>query len=387
LGFILAINRNDTWLLYLLSALLMLASPFFTSGRSAILPSIANKEELHTANSLTQTTQWTTLTIGSFLGGASVTQFGYKWAFAFNALSFLFSAACISKLRATGGSFRAQRAALTENEVVRPWHEYTEGLRYMRASPLILGIALLAVGWASGGGASQILFSLFGELVFNRGPSGIGYLWGSAGIGLLVGGSFAHWLGKRISFEGYKKTVSICYLIHGGSYIVFSQMPSFALAILFLGISRAAIAVSSVLNTGQLLRHVSDAFRGRVFATIETLTWSMMMLSMLGAGVASRSWSPRTIGLVAGVFSSSTAFFMCPGHERWHPAPGFYYLRGGGPMLDIAPYYLTAIASLLGPYRSALGLATTPTPERYGGRRSLVASISPRPQRSIACGP
>ncbi len=34
LGFILAINRSDTWLLYLLSAMLMLASPFFTSGRS-----------------------------------------------------------------------------------------------------------------------------------------------------------------------------------------------------------------------------------------------------------------------------------------------------------------------------------------------------------------
>jgi len=309
LGFILAINRHDTWLLFLLSALLMFASPFFTSGRSAILPTIANKEELHTANSLTQTTAWTTLTIGSFLGGASVAQFGYKWAFTFNALSFLFSAACISKLRAPGGGFRVQRSGLTENEVVRPWHEYTEGLRYMRASPLILGIALLAVGWASGGGAAQILFSLFGELVFHRGPAGIGFLWASAGVGLLVGGTFAHWLGKRISFGGYKKAVSICYLVHGGSYIVFSQMPSFALAILFLGISRAAIAVSSVLNTSQLLRHVSDEFRGRVFATIETMTWSMMMLSMLGAGLASSTWSPRMIGVVSGVFSSSTALF------------------------------------------------------------------------------
>src|SRR6202045_848569 len=200
IGFILAIPRSDTLLLYLLSSLLMFDSPFFTSGRSAILPTIANKEELHTANSLTQTTQWTTLTIGSFLGGASVAQFGYKWAFAFNALSFLFSAACISKLRAPRGNFRAERSQLTENEVVRPWHEYTEGLRYMRASPLILGIALLSVGWAYGGGASQILFSLFGELVFHRGPAGIGYLWGSAGLGLLIGGAFAHWIGKRISF-------------------------------------------------------------------------------------------------------------------------------------------------------------------------------------------
>src|ERR1700681_2553095 len=110
LGFILAIPRSDTWLLYLLSALLMFASPFFTSGRSAILPTIASKEELHTANSLTQTTQWMTLTIGAFLGGTTVTQFGYEWAFAFNAMSFLFSAANIMSLRAKNGSFRAQRA-------------------------------------------------------------------------------------------------------------------------------------------------------------------------------------------------------------------------------------------------------------------------------------
>jgi MFS family permease len=309
IGFILAIPRSDTWLLYLLSALLMFASPFFTSGRSAILPTIANKEELHTANSLTQTTQWMTLTIGAFLGGTSITQFGYKWAFTFNALSFLFSAACVSRLRVEGGGFRAERTALGEDKVVRPWHEYTEGLRYMRASPLILGIALLGIGWASGGGAAQILFSLFGELVFNRGPAGIGYLWAAAGVGLLVGGTFAHWLGKRISFGAYKRTISICYVIHGGSYIIFSQMRNFQMALLFLAISRSAIAVSSVLNMSQLLRHVSNEFRGRVFATMETMQWSTMMLSMAGAGVASQTWSPRTIGIASGLLSSSTAFF------------------------------------------------------------------------------
>lgn len=309
IGFILAIRRSDTWLLYPLSALLMFASPFFTSGRSSILPTIANKEELHTANSLTQTTQWMTLTIGAFLGGTSVMQFGYKWAFAFNALSFVFSAACISRLRVDRGHFKAERTALTEDKVVRPWHEYSEGLRYMKASPLILGIGLVGVGWASGGGAAQILFSLFGELVFNRGPAGIGYLWAAAGVGLLVGGAFAHWLGKRISFEGYKRTISICYLIHGGSYVIFSQMRDFQLALLFLGVSRAAVAVSSVLNMSQLLRHVSDEFRGRVFATMETMQWSVMMLSMAGAGAASTNWSPRSIGVVSGLLSSSTAFF------------------------------------------------------------------------------
>lgn len=309
IGFILAIPRSDTWLLYVLSALLMFASPFFTSGRSAILPTIANKDELHTANSLTQTTQWMTLTIGAFLGGTTITQFGYKWAFTFNALSFLFSAACVSRLRVERGSFRAERTALGEDKVVRPWHEYTEGLRYMRASPLILGIALVGIGWASGGGAAQILFSLFGELVFNRGPAGIGYLWAAAGVGLLVGGTFAHWLGKRISFNGYKLTISICYIIHGATYVIFSQMRDFNMALLFLGISRGAVAVSSVLNMSQLLRHVSNEFRGRVFATMETMQWSTMMLSMAGAGAASQTLSPRSIGVVSGLLSSSTAFF------------------------------------------------------------------------------
>ncbi len=78
IGFIFAISVKAPWPLYVLSALLMFASPFFTSGRSAILPTIASKEELHTANSLTQTTGWSTLTLGAFLGGASVTQFGYQ---------------------------------------------------------------------------------------------------------------------------------------------------------------------------------------------------------------------------------------------------------------------------------------------------------------------
>jgi MFS family permease len=315
LSFILTVHRQDTWLLYVLSGLLMFASPFFTSGRSAILPTIADREELHTANSLTQTTQWTTLTIGTFLAGASVTQFGYEWAFFGNALSFFFSAWAISRLHLPGGSFRAPREALTEAEVVRPWHEYVEGLRYMRSNPLILGIALVGVGWATGGGAAQILFSIFGEVVFNRGPAGIGIVWGCAGIGLLIGGTFGHWLGHRISFAGYKRAVVVCYLLHGSTYVIFSQMRRFAWALVFIGASRAAVAVSSVLNFSELLRHVDNKFRGRVFSTQESMTWSTMMISMMGAGIASQYYDPRTIGACAGLLSSTTAVFW--GWAHW----------------------------------------------------------------------
>lgn len=59
-----------------------------------------------------------------------------------------------------------------------------------------------------------------------------------------------------------------------------------------------------------------------------------------------------------------TAFFMCPGHERWHPNPAFYYLDGGGPMLDMGPYYVTSLVNLLGPVESVAGVATKLRDER-----------------------
>jgi MFS family permease len=324
LGFILALTHRASWLLYLFSALLMVASPFFTAGRSAILPTIASAEELHTANSLTQTTQWTTLTVGTFLG-ATVVAIGYKWAFVFNALSFVFSAWAIWHLRAPRGKgFRSVRTDLTEADVVRPWHEYREGLRYMRSVPLVLAITLLAVGWATGGGAAQILFTLFGEVVFNGGAAGIGVIWGCAGVGLLIGGGLANWLGRRLSFSTYKRLVFFNYLVHGGAYILFSQAKRFELALLFIMLSRAAIAINSVLNYSYLLRTVSNQYRGRVFSTMETLTWATMMVSMMGAGIASTHYSPRAIGAVAGLLSSSTAIFW--GWANWTgklPMPEF----------------------------------------------------------------
>ena len=308
LGFMLTIHERGTWMLYAFSALLMFASPFFSAGRAAILPTITTGEELMVANSLTQTTQWTTLTIGTFLAGASVMQFGYQWAFVLNSISFLISAFCISRLRLDPEAFRAQREKSRET-TVRPWHDYVEGIRYMRATPLIFAIALIGVGWASGGGAAQILFSLFGDLVFHKGAAGIGIIWGCAGIGLLIGGAFAHWLGRTVGFDGYKRTIVICYIVHGGAYIVFSQMRSFGLALFFIALSRSAIAVSSVLNFSYLLRYVADEFRGRVFATLESMVWSTMTLSMLAAGIASQYYSPRVIGAWAGALSSTTAIF------------------------------------------------------------------------------
>jgi predicted dehydrogenase len=61
---------------------------------------------------------------------------------------------------------------------------------------------------------------------------------------------------------------------------------------------------------------------------------------------------------------SGTAFMMNHGHEHWHPDPAFYYAPGGGPMLDMGPYYLTNLVNLLGPIASVMGSATAGYAER-----------------------
>jgi MFS family permease len=304
LAFVLTIHQPRPWLLYVLSAALMFASPFFTSGRAAILPTISTADELHSANSLTQTTQWATLTIGTMLGGLGAAHFGYAWAFILNSLSFVFSAGCIWRLK---GAFRVSRESSPERSSVRPWHEYREGLAYLWSVPLMVGIAMISVGWALGGGAAQILFALFGEQVFHRGAEGIGTFSAFAGLGLLAGGAIGHLAGRRTSFAGYKRVVTISYLMHGLTYMLFSQAGSYALALAAMMLSRVGMSTTTVLNSAQLLRHTPDQFRGRVFSTMESLRWSVMIVSMAAAGIASQYYSPRDIALVAGGFGAFTA--------------------------------------------------------------------------------
>jgi predicted dehydrogenase len=67
-----------------------------------------------------------------------------------------------------------------------------------------------------------------------------------------------------------------------------------------------------------------------------------------------------TIGTITG----GAAFFGSRGMESWHPNPAFFFARGGGPLLDIGPYYVTQLVNLLGPVAEASAIGTTPRTQR-----------------------
>ncbi len=59
------------------------------------------------------------------------------------------------------------------------------------------------------------------------------------------------------------------------------------------------------------------------------------------------------IGKVIG----GTAHVMSHGMEAWHPNPDFFFQPGGGPVLDLGPYYVTNLVQLLGPVRAVTAMS------------------------------
>lgn len=77
---------------------------------------------------------------------------------------------------------------------------------------------------------------------------------------------------------------------------------------------------------------------------------------------------------------AGTAFMMGRGMEHWHPSPQFYYQPGGGPVLDMGPYYLTMLVNLLGPVRRVQAMSSIGSAER------LITAPGPNSGTSFAVG-
>ena len=64
---------------------------------------------------------------------------------------------------------------------------------------------------------------------------------------------------------------------------------------------------------------------------------------------------------------SALTLLQTPGPEHWHPDPAFLFQDGAGPLLDMGPYYLTALVQLLGPVVGVQALGSRARAERTVG--------------------
>jgi predicted dehydrogenase len=101
------------------------------------------------------------------------------------------------------------------------------------------------------------------------------------------------------------------------------------------------------MKDGTALKKAADAKKVRVGCAPDTF---------LG-GAHQRARKAIDDGLV-GKITSGTAIVMSHGMEHWHPNPDFFFKPGGGPILDLGPYYIANLINLIGPVKRVVALTS-----------------------------
>ena len=120
------------------------------------------------------------------------------------------------------------------------------------------------------------------------------------------------------------------------------------------------------LDEGKELRDLAEAKGLRVGSAPDTFLGGAHQLAraQIDAG---------KIGRIIG----GTCHVMSHGMEAWHPNPDFFFKPGGGPVLDLGPYYITNLIQLIGPVKSVTALATATFATRTIGNGDRLGETVP----------
>lgn len=297
LSLLLVNSPDEVWIAYVATVGLVVFSALSLPARQSLIPRIVRDENLQAANAFDQTLSGMNMTLGAMLGGVASAVFGPKWSFLLNATTFLISGLLVWRMpyksRSEGPANSDSLSVRSEKETP---NDSSTFWRTFRRSPLMKVVAIQSIAWPIGGGAINVLISVYGYQVFGAGDRGVGMLYGSLGIGFILGGilapSFKRWpvqaviLGAAVEGLAHVGVSGAPNLLWGAACIL--------LATLGGGIGNAALATL-------MMRAVPQEVHGRAFALNETLSNVSMGVSMLAAGVLLDFLPARVIGLIAGL--------------------------------------------------------------------------------------
>jgi MFS family permease len=298
LGFLTIDRPDELWILYTLATLQFTLTAFFEPARSALLPRLAEGEELITANALTGVTWSLMLAVGGALGGLVVAVAGSKATFILDSFSFFTSALLLFGLRVSGKVERKQ-----DVDGQRPDHGFYPALVYLRENPQILAILLVKSGICITAGGVWLLSVVYGQRVFpiGDGSLSVGLLYGAHGLGAIVGANFTGRFFRSATMEPIRSIFWI-FILRGGFFLLWGVATRLEVAALSLIGVAACGSLLWVLSTTMLQQYTPDEIRGRLFAIEYALLTLTMSTSIFIIGRALDHW-----GVSAPLTTISTA--------------------------------------------------------------------------------
>ena len=292
LGLLLVRTPQDAPIAYLVIALHSVLSIVFEPAQQAVFPNLVRREDLVVASALENTLWSVCLALGSALGGLSMAALGRDATFVFDSLTFVISALLIHGL-----PDRIRRPVPSEGSPEGNHGEqgsFVEGARYVLSQPRVLALILVKAGFGLTLGGVLVLLAYFGEFVFGGAGSQVAALWTARGVGSFAGPLVAYWLGGD-SELALRKGIAGSLAMIGASYLVFSQAPNLAVAVVALMVANAGGSVLWTFGSSLINQLVPDAFRGRVgstdmgFITLTMTVSTLLVGQLLDGGVSART--------------------------------------------------------------------------------------------------
>jgi MFS family permease len=289
----------QVWMILVIALLLGTANAVDMPVRQAFAVEMVGREDVFNAVALNSAMFNIARIVGPAVGGLFIAAFGVAYAFLINAASFL---AVIVGLLAMRDDELVSPPLVPRPRTVREvGTNLAEGLRYVRATPLVL-MATLVVGVVSTFAMNfNVLVPPYARDVLGQDADGLGFLLAAMGIGSLTAALLLARAGRPSPWA-----------IVGGALLLgvaeaatgFARTYPLGLGLLFL-VGLGAIAMTATANTTIQLA-VPDALRGRVLAIYTTVFAGSTPIGGLFAGVIASALGVPAALVVGGVIAAAT---------------------------------------------------------------------------------
>lgn len=300
---LLFVNTADQlWIVYSVTVGIVMFTAISAPARSSLIPQLVSKQNTPSANALDQSLNGINMTLGASLGGVVSALLGPETSFILNACTFLLSAILVYFIPYSSKLLFSSSTEVLENTIEAPslWKE-------MRQSLFLKIVVVQAFIWPIGGGAINVLISVYGYEVFGAGDTGIGVLYAALGAGFLISGLIASYF-KRWMIQ----VVILSTVIEGLSHVFVSQSSTLWLGTVFILTATVGAGIGNASFASLMMTLVNERVLGKSFAMDATVSNVMMAVSMLVTGVLLEFVPAQTIGFYAGLLIMTTSLTALP---------------------------------------------------------------------------